>query len=225
MRALKYSVDLVVYIKSDISVTVIHLRPTSTIVVGIYRLPSANKDSVEPLGELEWWVYNNWGLQSNLARWIVDPIWPDLKYNRNSLIDLIFSNKVDKVIFIHKPFRYWTDSMTSAQSVCKLTPNLHSNFSLVYHTTVLKLHVCLKKVRIKGGVMPWFSPELTNLFLIKKLNLGLKDWWSQPLASFLASPKLVFVSCKANKERKAKSDFNLNYIDSLSSNALKLWML
>lgn len=52
MRALKYSVDLAVYIKSDISVTVIHLRPTSTIVVGIYRLPSANKDSVEPLGEL-----------------------------------------------------------------------------------------------------------------------------------------------------------------------------
>ncbi len=126
-----------VYVKSDISVTVLdsitkpkffefislrlHLRPTSIIVIGIYRPPSANRDSVKALGELlaryqndeliitgdfnlNWLNSNSDYLKEifgnlNLTQLITDPTRPDLKDHRNStLIDLIFCNKADKII-------------------------------------------------------------------------------------------------------------------------------
>lgn len=128
---------VVVYVKSNISVTVlesvtkpkcfefislrVHLGPTSMVVAGIYRPPSGVKDSVEALGDLiaqytkngiiitgdfnlKWFNSISDHLKEvseklNLTQLLVNPTRPDLKdSSKSTLIDLIFTNKVDKIV-------------------------------------------------------------------------------------------------------------------------------
>ena len=100
-----------------------HVGPTSFIVIGIYRPPSAGKDSVETLGNLiaqytkdelivtgdfnllaNWLNSNSDHLKEvsgnlNLTQLLVDPTRPDLKdSSKSSWIDLFFTNRADKIV-------------------------------------------------------------------------------------------------------------------------------